>query len=786
MYFARILITLCIVVSALSPNLSGQSWSPYTLETDGGIVVSDSAIASRIGRDVLAKGGNAVDAAVATAFALAVTWPEAGNIGGGGFMLIRPADGSRPVCIDYRETAPLSAKENSFEINDSRLSRKAVGVPGTVRGLELAHQKYGSLPWKQLVMPAAKLALGFNVDQALADSTNSVLARSQDQKFAELRRVYQRANGAQWQAGDTMKLPELARTLEEIAIQGPDAFYSGRLANLLVEEMKKGNGMIQQKDLDNYQAKVRKPIIGQFRGFEVIGAPPPSSGGICVVQALNLFEALQLSNQDRYGPETMHLIAEVCRRIFLDRAKHLGDPDFTRIPEYLTTKKYARELAAKIDRTQASSSEQLAPEIELAPESDNTTHFSVVDSEGMAVSNTYTLEASWGSRMVVTGAGYVLNNEMGDFNWIKGLTNRAGRIGTPPNLLKPGKRMLSSQCPVIVTRDDKVCLVTGSPGGRTIINTVLGVILNYTHFGMTAPDAVAASRFHHQWLPDQFQLEAVDRFPNPSTVDSLRSMGHRIVNRPAQGSAHSIWVDGDLKVGIGDSRRSGRPAGFTKGRIACWNFGETRATTLSRLKHDGYLKSQWLNDLPNTHCDGNDHLLIQTNTSGKQLDSLVFLDNPGLAQLTAIIEFDGIQFEGDALNEQIGFGFNQDKTEPLAQLVISRDLENRIILHGKAGDEVHSKMKPVVLADTNQFDQKATFQLSVDTDSNIYSVAMRAENQSRFQQLVSGKLQAGGKASFLRLSLMNDFGNPGERIRVERIEVRRRGGSTDRPPVTRR
>jgi len=464
------------------------------------MVVCDSPIASRIGRDVFEKGGNAVDAAVATAFAMAVTWPEAGNIGGGGFMMVRPADGKDPVCIDYRETAPLASEVDSFKATDSTLTRKAVGVPGTVRGLELAHKTYGKLTWREVVMPAAKIAKeGFNVDWPLANSTNLVLKLTSGKPaFSELHKVYGKPSGGKWLAGDTMKLPELGATLEEIASKGADAFYKGRIADLLVAEMKKEHGMIRQTDLDAYQAKIRKPIIGTFNGFEI--------GGICIVQALNMVEALsaekKIDNKDRYGAKTMHVLAEVLRRVFLDRARHLGDPDFTEIPDHLTTKEYARKLASEIDLDKATSSAALAADIQLTPESNNTTHFSIVDPDGMAVSNT------------------------------------CGRIGTAPNLLQPGKRMLSSQCPVIVANDEGLRIVTGSPGGRTIISTSFSIILNHTYFGMSGSESVASARYHHQWMPDRLEVEGFTDQYDLATID-LKKMGHAIVRSGPQGSG--VW-----------------------------------------------------------------------------------------------------------------------------------------------------------------------------------------------------------------------------------------------------
>jgi gamma-glutamyltranspeptidase/glutathione hydrolase len=534
----------------------------------GGIVVSDSELASNVGRDVLADGGNAVDAAVATAFALAVTWPEAGNIGGGGFMLIHPGDDRATVCVDYREIAPLAATKNMYATDNSRYKSKGVGVPGTVRGLALAHQHFGKLPWQRLVMPAVELAeRGFVVNEWLAYSTNRVLTRPgvrEGDRHAELRRVYRHPQGRAWKAGDRMVLQDLAKTLRLIAKEGAGAFYRGKIAAQLVAQMQRGNGIITRQDLAAYEAKLRTPTTGTYRNYELFGPPPPASGGICVVEALNILEVFKLREHPRFGSRNIHLITEAMRRVFCDRARHIADPEFANIPPHLTTKGYASKLARAIDFEHATSSETLAPEIALTPESPDTTHFSIIDRSGMAVSNTYTLESSWGSRIVVAGAGFVLNNEMGDFNWQEGATNRAGRIGTAPNLIEPGKRMLSSQSPFIVTRDGKAFLITGSPGGRTIINTVLGNLLNVLEFEMPLADAINAPRLHHQWFPDELRFEGANSAEHATAVKELRAMGHKVRQRSRQGSAHSIQVDPKTGqfIGVADWRRGGAAVGL--------------------------------------------------------------------------------------------------------------------------------------------------------------------------------------------------------------------------------
>jgi gamma-glutamyltranspeptidase/glutathione hydrolase len=529
------------------------------VEARHGMVVSVSAPGTEVGVEILKKGGNAVDAAVATAFALAVTYPAAGNIGGGGFMMVHPVKGD-PICIEYRETAPAAAHKTMYGKDDSWYSHKAVGVPGTVRGMALAHQRFGKLTWKELVMPAVKLAEeGFIIDDSLASSLNWVVGGSSE--FPELQRVFGKAGAANWRAGDRFVQKDLGKTLRLIAEQGPDAFYKGEIADKFAAEMKAGKGLITKDDLAAYQAHARTPIHGTYRGFDIYGPPPPSSGGTCLVEMLNILETFDLKKQGRFSAETLHVMIEAMRRAYCDRARHLGDPSFTKIPPHLLTKEYARELAKGIDLKKATPSEALAKDIPLAREGDNTTHFSVVDKDGMAVSNTYTLERSYGSRVVVKGAGFVLNNEMIDFNWQPGVTDRSGTIGTVPNQIAPGKRMLSSQTPTIVAKNGKVLLVTGSPGSRTIINTVLCVVVNVIDFDMDIRAAVDAPRLHHQWFPDSARFEGTHEYR--AAVEKLKLMGHSI-GGTRQGDAHSIWIDPKTGViyGAADQRISGKALGY--------------------------------------------------------------------------------------------------------------------------------------------------------------------------------------------------------------------------------
>ena len=539
-----------------------------------GAVVSVSPQASAIGVDILVRGGTAVDAAVATAFALAVTWPGAGNIGGGGYMLVVPSQGDKttvsapvaaPVAIDFRERAPAAATKDMFVKPEGRTAHRRVGVPGTVRGLALAHQRFGRLPWKQLVTPAVDLARGgFTLDAATAESLNSILKKTSRNDFSELHRVYGKPGGGQWQAGDRLTQPALAATLERIADQGADAFYTGETAERIASEMRRGGGLITQQDLAGYQAKIREPVRGTYRGCEIVSVPLSSSGGTVLVEMLNILENFDLRSHGRWSPETLHLIIEAMKRAYRDRACYLGDPDVVSIPAKLTRKDYARQLASAIDPRRATPSTQLAGEIRISAEPDHTTHLSVVDRDRTAVSLTYTLENEYGSRVVVPGGGFLLNDEMNDFAWLPGITDASGRIGTPPNQVAPHKRMLSSMCPTIVLRNGKPLLITGSPGGRTIINTVLGVVVNVVDFDLDVRAAVDAPRLHHQWLPDRVKVEPGLIRDHPQAIAGLRGMGHHIVEEESQGDAHTIWINpatGDL-VGAADKREDGSAAGY--------------------------------------------------------------------------------------------------------------------------------------------------------------------------------------------------------------------------------
>lgn len=521
-----------------------------------GMVVSQNAIASQVGAEVLKENGNAVDAAVATAFALAVTHPAAGNIGGGGFLLFRSAPGDT-VAYDFRETAPAGASPTMF-LEDGRYqaahhhdSPLAVGVPGTVAGLHMAWKAHGRLPWRRLVDPAVRLARdGFVVSAPLAASLKGVLTDMRP--FPASMRQFSK-EGLPYEPGEVLRQPDLARTLARVAEQGPAGFYEGETARLIVKEMEARGGLVTQADLRAYAAKKRAPLRGSYRGYEVASMPPPSGGGIALLAMLNVLEGYDLGRSGFGSAASVHRIVEAMRRAFADRARYVGDPDFVSdMPvARLTSKEYAADLRRTIHEDRASVSSPVS--FEWPRESRETTHLSVVDGERNAVALTTTLEDEYGSKMVVPGAGFLLNNEMGDFNAGPGLTTSDGLIGTEPNLARPGKRMVSSMTPTIVSKDGRVLLVIGSPGGRTIINTVLLTILNVVDFGMNVQDAVDAPRFHHQWLPDRLVYEKWGL--SPDTQALLAARGHVLEIGEPQGKAQGILWDWKANVLEGGADR---------------------------------------------------------------------------------------------------------------------------------------------------------------------------------------------------------------------------------------
>ncbi len=546
-----------------------------------GMVASQNETASKIGADVIAAGGTAVDAAVATAFALAVVHPTAGNIGGGGFIVYRPAKGE-PIAYDFREVAPGKAsatmfmKDGKYSAEMHHNSHLAVGVPGTVAGLHLAWKEQGKLPWKRLVDPAVALARdGFTVSEGLSRSLKGALRTTDGSGKPAYSMAKYRAsvaafsrNGVPYEPGDTLKQPDLARTLERIAAQGPAGFYEGETALALEKEMLANGGLITRDDLKKYAAKKRVPVKGSYRGYDVISMPPASSGGIGVIEMLNILEGYDIAKMGPGSASAVHLMTEAMKRSYSDRAHYLGDPDFNRdLPvARLISKDYATELRKTIDlkRTKPSSPTRF----EWPHESDETTHISVVDADRNAVSMTYTLEAGYGSKIVVPGAGFLLNNEMGDFNAGPEMTTAEGLIGTKPNLAEPGKRMLSSMSPTILAKGGQLFMVTGSPGGRTIINTVLETIVDVVDFGMNAQEAIDAPRFHHQWLPDRLDYEKYGL--SADTVAELERRGHTLRAGGGQGVAQVIVYNAkeDMIEGGTDRRASDGAAVGVPGRTA--------------------------------------------------------------------------------------------------------------------------------------------------------------------------------------------------------------------------
>ena len=562
---ARALAAALIAALALAPAQAIAA-GPPPLRVKNGVVVSQNAIASQVGAEVLFQGGTAIDAAVATAFALAVVHPTAGNIGGGGFLLYRGADGKAEF-FDFRETAPAQASAAMF-LRDGKYdpvlhhdSHVAVGVPGTVAGLHRAWREHGRLPWRRLLEPAIALAReGFPVSDGLARSLREFAPKFA--RYPASQAQFSRA-GKPYEMGDLLQQPDLAKTLGRIAEDGPDGFYRGQTARLIEKEMQRGGGLITRADLEAYRPAKREPLRGTYRGYEVLSAPPPSSGGMALLQMLNVVEGWDLDATGFGSAATVHRLAETMRRAFADRARYIGDPDFNRdMPvARLISKEYAAELRRSVRDERASSS---SPDSFTWPvESSETTHVSVMDRERAAVSLTYTLEDNYGSKIVVPGAGFLLNNEMGDFNAAPGLTTAEGLIGTEPNLAAPGKRMLSSMTPTILAKDGKPFMVIGSPGGRTIINTVFLTILDVIDFGMNIQQAIDAPRFHHQWLPDRIRYEKYGL--SPDTLALLRAKGHTLDEIDVQGVAEGIVYDAkeDLIEAAADKRR---PDGAAIGR----------------------------------------------------------------------------------------------------------------------------------------------------------------------------------------------------------------------------
>ena len=553
---SQLIILATLLLS--NTNIEAQTYA------QNGMVVSDNSVASQVGVDILEKGGNAIDASVATAFALAVTHPAAGNIGGGGFIVYMNSK-SEVTTIDFREKAPLAATEDMFQDQTGNLIEgmnhnglKSVGVPGTVAGLYLAHQKYGHLSWAELVQPSVDLAKnGFPMPWGLYNSALQVDRR--DDSSDILNNYFRNAEGFIIKPGEIWTQPSLAKTLELIRDNGQDGFYKGVVAEEIAAYMRENGGIITTEDLEKYTAIERKPIKGTYKGYEIYSMPPPSSGGVVLIEMINLMEQADLDSIEFNSTAYVHLIAEAMRRGFADRAEHLGDPDFNLdMPlDQLTSKEFARIRFKNIDMTKASVSD--SSQYGHPYGGANTTHFSVVDKEGNAVSLTYTLENSYGSGMGSSKLGFIFNNEMGDFNPVEGMTTNPGQIGSSPNLIAPEKRMLSNMTPTIVAKDGKPYLIIGSPGGRTIINTVFQTVLNVLSYHMQIDKAIETMKIHHQWLPDQIVYEK--DLMSPDTRDVLENMGHTLRGVPRLGNLMGITYDSRLKVYIGASDSSSPDGG---------------------------------------------------------------------------------------------------------------------------------------------------------------------------------------------------------------------------------
>ena len=565
--FLLLLLAWCIagpLASAAETAYPLARFHPVT--GTSGMVAAPEAQAARIGIDILQRGGNAVDAAVAVGFALAVTLPRAGNLGGGGFMLVHDADDGNTVAIDYRETAPAAATRDMFLGPDGdvdkrreRFSHKAVAVPGTVAGLLLALERYGSLPLKDVIAPAVTLAEdGILVSADMA--RNLLKRRERLARWPSSAKIFMRPDGEPLPAGQRLVQPDLARSLRLIAEEGRDAFYSGDIAKRIVAEMKAGGGILTAKDLAGYGALIREPVSGSYRGYEIRSMPPPSSGGVHIVQILNILEAFDIAALGHNSAAAIHLFAEASRRAYADRSKHLGDPEFWDVPvDGLISERYASTLRDGINRDKATPSDEVSPGEPSLVEGPNTTHFTVMDRQGNVVSNTYTLNFSYGSGIVAAGTGILLNNEMADFAAKPGVANAFGLMGGDANAVEGGKRPLSSMSPTIVLKDGEPFLATGSPGGSRIITTVLQILMNVIDHRLNIASATNAPRVHHQWKPDRLRIE---EGISPDTQRLLEGIGHRLKRDKPMGGAQSIIRMDGVFYGASDPRR---PDGVTLG-----------------------------------------------------------------------------------------------------------------------------------------------------------------------------------------------------------------------------
>lgn len=529
-----------------------------------GMVVSQKRLASEVGASILSQGGNAVDAAVAVGFALAVVLPRAGNLGGGGFMLVHLADTEKTIALDFRERAPAAAHADMF-LDDTgavdgqryRYSHLAVGVPGTVAGLTHALDRYGTMPLAVVLKPAVQLAasgyvLDYDIAAAIASRATTLKANP-----ASAATFFQ-ADGRAFQAGDLFQQAALARTLQLIADQGSSAFYSGHIAQQIVADMVANQGLIKRQDLADYKVTEREVVSGTYKGYEIRSMPPPSSGGVHLIQMLNTIKNFPLTDYGPYSAAGYHVLAEAMKYAYADRSEHLGDPDYYDVPlDWLTSEAYGAELAAKIQEKRAIPSDEIRPGTPEPYESEDTTHYSVMDESGNAVAVTYTLNFSFGSGITVPGAGFLLNNEMADFSAKPGTPNPFGMLGGVANAVEPGKRPLSAMTPTIVTKNGKAVLVTGSPGGSRIITTVLQHLVNVLVHGQNVAVANNTPRIHHQWYPDVLYHEAG---MSPDTLQLLETWGHQLQERTTMGSVQAIYSDGQYFYGSADPRRPGAAA----------------------------------------------------------------------------------------------------------------------------------------------------------------------------------------------------------------------------------
>jgi gamma-glutamyltranspeptidase/glutathione hydrolase len=557
-----VLPAIALARDAYVPPAAG---SIHAVPAEHGLVVAQEKIAADIGADILRQGGNAVDAAVATGFALAVTYPRAGNIGGGGFMVIHLADRNQDVAVDYRETAPAATTPDIFLGADgkpdpakSRDSALGIGVPGTVAGLALALEKYGSgkFTLAQLLKPSIELARdGVILTDDMADTLPQWYRRLA--KWPASAKIFARPDGASLQEGDRLVQTDLAATLSAVAERGPRGFYEGPVAAKLAKAVRDAGGIMTEDDLKSYQPVIRTPVRGTYRGYDIVSMPLPSSGGTVLLETLNILEGFRLPDLEQGSAASLHLLIEAMKRAYADRARYLGDPAFVNAPTtILLAKDYAAKLRGSIDPDHATPAEKLVSA--LPPrEGSNTTHYSVVDSQGNAVANTYTLNFSYGVGLVADGTGVLLNNELDDFTAAPGASNAFGLVGYEANLPGPGKRPLSSMSPTIVLKDGKPVLVTGSPGGSRIISTVLQVIVNVLDYHMDVAAAVAAPRLHHQWMPDDVKVEP--GFPE-EVLAALRAKGHRVTESMGYSSANSILVTASGLLGAPDPRTRGAEA----------------------------------------------------------------------------------------------------------------------------------------------------------------------------------------------------------------------------------